>query len=146
MYTEFTDETSWTHVWICCVIQDNASCLNGNQQKFPLSMIIGLNNQRRSCKLKWEKSEFSRTCIMKKEKKGLLRKMIFFMTYRSWNRKGTWEKFAYSFIYGFCFISPKTISLRRNKTHEMLSTNLVSSRKTSDARYCQFSFWFHCCF
>ena len=86
--------------------------------KISFSMIIGLNNQRRSYKLKEEKSEFSRTCIMKKEKKGLLRKMIFFMTYRSWSRRGSWEKFAYSFIYGFCSISPKTISLRRNKTHE----------------------------
>ena len=48
-----------------------------------------------------------------------------------------------AFIDGFCSISPKIISLRRNKTHEMLSTNLVSSQKTSDARCCQFLFLFH---
>ena len=46
-------------------------------------------------------------------------------------------------INGFCFISPKVISLKRNKTHEMLSKNLVSSQKTSDARCCQFLFLFH---
>ena len=119
------------------------ACLNGNSHKFPLSMIIGLNNQRRSCKLKWEKSEFSRTCIIKKEKKGLWRKMNFF----SWHIDHEIEielekKLRIAFIDGFCSIFPKTISLRRNKTHEMLSTNLVSSQKTSDARCCQFLFLF----
>ena len=48
-----------------------------------------------------------------------------------------------AFINGFCSISPKVISLSRNKTHEMLSKNLVSSQKTSDARCCQFLFLFH---
>ena len=47
-----------------------------------------------------------------------------------------------AFINGFCFISPKTISLRRNKTHEMLSKNFVPSQKTSDDRCCQFLFLF----
>ena len=56
---------------------------------------------------------------MKKEKKGLLRKIIFF----SWlidheTEKELEKNLRIAFINGFCSISPKTISLRRNKTHE----------------------------
>ena len=56
---------------------------------------------------------------MKKEKKGLLRKMNFF----SWlidheTEKELEKKLRIAFIKGICSISPKTMSLRRNKTHE----------------------------
>ena len=56
---------------------------------------------------------------MKKEKKGLLRKMNFF----SWlidheTEKELEKNLRIAFINGICSISPKTVSLRRNKTHE----------------------------
>ena len=56
---------------------------------------------------------------MKKEKKGLLRKMNFF----SWlidheTEKELEKNLRIAFIDGFCSISSKIISLRRNKTHE----------------------------
>ena len=54
---------------------------------------------------------------MKKEKKGLSRKMNFF--YDDHEIEKELEKnLRIAFINGFCSISPKIISLRRNKTHE----------------------------
>ena len=67
MYTEFIDRN---------ILNPYINLLRDVRQRWLVSMeisinslpmIIGLNNQRRSCKLKEEKSEFSRTCKMKKE-------------------------------------------------------------------------------
>ena len=57
---------------------------------------------------------------MKKEKKGLLRKMSFFFhDLLIMKQKKELEKnLRIAFINGICSISPKTMSLRRNKTHE----------------------------
>ena len=55
---------------------------------------------------------------MKKEKKGLLRKMNFLSLIDHEIEKELEKNLQIAFINGFCFISPKTISLRRNKTHE----------------------------
>ena len=92
------------------------ACLNGNQHRFPLSMNIGLNNQRRSCKPEYE------TYIMKK------------------------ANLRIAFINGFCSVFLKIIQFRRTKHTKMLSRNLVSSQKTSVNRCYQFLFSFHCCF
>ena len=82
-------------------------------------MIIVLNNQRRSCKIKSEKSEFSRTCIMRKDKKRFFKKNQFFFHDIDHETEKELEKnLRIAFIDGFCFISPKIISLRRNKTHK----------------------------
>ena len=56
---------------------------------------------------------------MKKEKKGLLRRINFFLRLIDHEIEKELEKnLRIAFINGFCSFSPKTISLRRNKTHE----------------------------
>ena len=67
--------------------------------------------------------------VMKKAKKDLKRKNNFFMTYRSWSRKGTWKKKSrIAFINGFCFIFSKKESFRRNEMTRKCFLNILSSQ------------------
>ena len=81
-------------------------------------MIIGLNNRRKSCKLKQEKSEFSRTCKMKKAIKGLLRKTIFFFMTSIMKQRRNLRKICGQLINGFCSIFPKIIRGEKQNTRK----------------------------
>ena len=82
-------------------------------------MIIGLNNRRKSCKnVQQEKSEFSRTCKMKKAIKGLLRKTIFFFMTSIMKQRRNLRKICGQLINGFCSIFPKIIRGEKQNTRK----------------------------
>ena len=81
-------------------------------------MIISLINRRKSCKLNQEKSEFSRTCKMKKAIKGLLRKTIFFFMTSIMKQRRNLRKICGQLINGFCSIFPKIIRGEKQNTRK----------------------------
>ena len=81
---------------------------------------------------------------MKKEKKGLSRKMNFFYDLSIMKQKRNLRKICVQLLLMAFVLSPlKQYRSGETKHTKMLSTNLVSSQKTSDARCCQFLFLFH---
>ena len=138
MYTEFIDRN---------ILNPYMDLLRDTRQRWLVLMEISinflfydnrLNDQRRLCKLEQETLNFQWIVVMKKAKKDLKRKIIFFMTYRSWSRKGTWKKkLRIAFINGFCFIFPKkrTVQEKRNDT-KMLLYILSSQLMVSATNFC----------
>ena len=111
-------------------------------------MIIGLNNRKKSCKLKQEKSEFLRTCKMKKAIKGLLRKTIFFFMTSIMKQRRNLRKICGQFINGFCSIFPKIIRGEKQNTRKCsLRTLCLHKRQVmlDAAKFCScfFSFLFY---
>ena len=110
-------------------------------------MIIGLINRRKSCKLNQEKSEFSRTCKMKKAIKGLLRKKDFFFHNLSiMKQRRNLRKICGQLINGFCSISPKIIRGEKQNTRKCsLLTSCLHKRQVmlDAAKFCScFTFFF----
>ena len=102
-------------------------------------MIIGLNNRKKSCKLKQEKSEFLRTCKMKKAIKGLLRKTIFFFMTSIMKQRRNLRKICGQLINGFCSISPKQIRGEKQNTRKCsLLTSFLHKRQVmlDAAKFC----------
>ena len=109
-------------------------------------MIIGLNNRRKQCKnVQQEKSEFSRTCKMKKAIKGLLRKTFFFMTSIMKQRRNL-RKICGQLINGFCSISPKIIRGEKQNTRKCSLLILCLHKRQvmlDAAKFCScFTFFF----
>ena len=110
-------------------------------------MIIGLINRRKSCKLNQEKSEFSRTCKMKKAIKGLLRKNYFFFMTSIMKQRRNLRKICGQLINGFCSISPKIIRGEKQNTRKCsLLTSCLHKRQVmfDAAKFCScFTFFLY---
>ena len=109
-------------------------------------MIIGLNNRKKSCKLKQEKSEFLRTCKMKKAIKGLLRKTIFFFMTSIMKQRRKLRKICGQLMNGFCSIFPKIIRGEKQNTRKCSPLILCLHKRQvmlDAAKFCScFTFFF----
>ena len=147
MYTKFIDRNILNPYLNLLHDARQRYLLNENQHKFPLSMIISLNNRRKSRKLNWEKSEFSRTCKMKKAIKGLLRKKdLFFHNLSIMKQRRNQRKICGQLINGFCSISPKIIRGEKQNTRKCspLTSCLHKRQVMLDAKFCScFTFFFY---
>ena len=111
-------------------------------------MIIGLNNRRKSCKnVQQQKSEFSRTCKMKKAIKGLLRKNDFFFMTSIMKQRRNLRTICGQLINGFCSISPKIMRGEKQITQKcsLLTSCLHKRQAMLDAtKFCScFTFFFY---
>ena len=148
MYTKFIDKNILNPYLNLLRDPRQRYLLNKNQHKFPLSMIISLNNRRKSCKLNQEKSEFSRTCKMKKAIKGLLRKKDFFFHNLSiMKQRRNLRKICGQLINSFCSISPKIIRGEKQNTRKCSPLTLCLHKRQVmlDAiKFCScFTFFFY---
>ena len=109
-------------------------------------MIIGLNNRKKSCKLKQEISEFLRTCKMKKAIKGLLTKTIFFFMTSIMKQRRNLRKICGQLINGFCSIFPKIIRGEKQNTRKCSLLILCLHKRQvmlDAAKFCScFTFFF----